>query len=1240
MSHSTQQLNPLTFPLAGSALIEASAGTGKTYTLALLYLRLVLKHGGENSFTDYLLPPNILVVTFTKAATRELRDRIRARLVETAAYFRADEEASTDMHLRALRKEVEAETSLYAAARRLDIAAEWMDEAAVSTIHSWCSRVLSEHAFYSGLNFQQTLLENEKPLVIQACEDYWREKIFTLEEPELRQVLAVYSAPMALHRSIGNLIYKVHGIAPVGADISAELQAITTQRATVIDSLKAQVSGVLPTLIEDFEAAAKGKLFKAASLNKNHRASVFDGLAQWCASEGENLALVNKLFQGKSFAKIALLDTGFWLDEGTIPVDRGAAAVLAKLPEVLDQLPTPNEFLIAHSTHWVAARVEDEKAQRGVLSQNDLLDKLDKALQDEGGAQLAEVIRKQFPVALVDEFQDTDPVQYRIFNAIYRVAEPHPDTGFFMIGDPKQAIYRFRGADIFTYLSAKRDTGNRQYTLTHNFRSSPRLVNAVNGFFERAEQAHPNGAFLFRQGQEDPIPFLPVQAGKKDEIALLVEGEPQAPQNLWDLTPENGEASDDPIDRAVATASQIAHLLNLSNEDSAAIDLGDGPRPLQPKDFAVLVNSGVEARKIRRALFDVNLSSVYLSDANDVFDTEDADDILHVLKAMAEPFNSFNLRVALGTRLMGMSLAELDALNHDEIYWEGFIEQFRRYHHHWFEFGIMATLHRFFTEQKVPERYLNQPNGERSITDLFHISELLQQASETIQGQQALIHHLEQCITAEKSGQESTQQRLESDADLVQVVTVHKSKGLQYPLVMLPYLDAARTVKSSDLPIEYHDDQENLVLSFSPSNEQVARADSERLAEDVRKIYVAMTRAICAQWLAIGDAAGSELGDFTSAAHALLGASANHVVAAHQEDSEVFSVVQAMSSVAPYVGLTVPEFCPARQVNALSISPWWIASYSSLSFGGKEGGGEIEAGSPEQAIDEQMLDDDQGEPVTEVVQSHKLMHKLPRGSHMGTFLHGIIEWAAEQRTEINGEKRKGFAAVQGDADLRLNMLESRCRKRNLSEYAEPLSDWLGDFLGKTWRLDRIPEQAPVTFRLMDVPPEDMAVELEFMFSASKVQAQHLDSLVRQQTWGGQERPAAQYQMLEGMFKGFIDLVAKVDGKYYVIDWKSNGLGADDAAYDEASLRDALLKKRYDLQYVLYLVALHRHLKERIPGYRYEEHIGGAVYYFIRGYENETTQGLIMDKPPKALIEALDKMFAGETVVLQQELSYV
>ncbi|TPE50687.1 exodeoxyribonuclease V subunit beta [Maribrevibacterium harenarium] len=1242
MSQPAHILAPLTFPLSGSALIEASAGTGKTYTLALLYLRLVLQHGGQNRFDKPLLPPNILVVTFTKAATRELRDRIRARLVEAASYFRGDlTDQQVDDLLITLKQDTLAQQDLSSAARQLDIAAEWMDEAAVSTIHSWCSRVLSEHAFYSGLSFSQTLVENEKPLIIQACEDYWRENIFPLQEEPLRQVLSFFKAPDALYQLAKGLIYQVESIPQVDPDLGARIVAILKERKEAIQALKEAVTQAIPVLEQEFAAANKAKLYKAASLKKNHLSDTLAKLSQWGATEQEELDLLPSLFKGKTFDKIALVDTSIWHDPSNIPISSDAAKVLADLPEQIKALTTPREYLIAHAVHWIAKRVEDEKAQQGVLSQNDLLIKLDQALQGPGGGRLAEVIRQQFPVALVDEFQDTDPVQYRIFNQIYRVADPYPQTGFFMIGDPKQAIYRFRGADIFTYLAAKQDTGDRQYTLNTNFRSAPGLVEKVNAYFEFAEENHPKGAFLFKSKERNPIGFHPVNAGRSAEIGLYLNDEKYPEQCLWFTPPTDEDGVEQKWDRAEMTANEVANWLTLSQAGSAQLDVGKGRRPLVPSDFAILVHNGTQAKQIRRALFQLGVSSVYLSDSNDVFDTDEANDVLAVLRAMAEPFNSFHLRIALGTRLMGMQLDQLDRLNRDEVFWEEQIELFRSYHQHWHQFGIMAVLHRFYYDRKVAARYLSAPNGERSITDLFHITELLQQATETIHGQQALIHHLEQCITAEKSGVESTQQRLESDADLVQVVTVHKSKGLQYPIVMLPYFDHVREVKAKDAYVDYHDHKGNLVLALKPEDHDLEQADAERLAEDVRKLYVAMTRGICAQWLAVEEPKGKkdEPAQLTSAAHVLMGFKDGMVLNQYFGLTDAFTMVEPITMASAFQPQQQDSYRPARQVTHKDIKPWWISSYSALSFSGSKTKDQGETVA-EVAKDEQANDDDDtfvGQEL-QLDTSGSIMHRLPKGSHIGTFLHGLIEWAAEQRyMDESGQGHFGFAAASHrNNEQRLNTLRARCRNRGLEHEAQDLSDWLSAFLQQEWQLNRLPDGTGPSFKLTDLTPQQVAVEMEFMFSANEVNTRLMDQLVCEHTWQGAPRPVANFQRISGMLKGFIDMVAEIEGRYYVVDWKSNFLGSGDEAYHDSALQQALLKKRYDLQYVLYLLALHRHLRDRVQGYNYDTHIGGAVYFFLRGWQNPETQGLVMDKPPKSLIEKLDKLFAGVNYETQDD----
>ena len=576
----------------------------------------------------------------------------------------------------------------------------------------------------------------------------------------------------------------------------------------------------------------------------------------------------------------------------------------------------------------------------------------------------------------------------------------------------------------------------------------------------------------------------------------------------------------------------------------------------------------------------------------------------------------------------------------------------------------------------VPERYLNQPNGERSITDLFHISELLQQASETIQGQQALIHHLEQCITAEKSGQESTQQRLESDAALVQVVTVHKSKGLQYPLVMLPFMGSWKVVDGKTSIVNWLSGQHHFkeISDNKVFGEAWDLADQERLSEDMRLLYVALTRASHLLWLGVG-----ALKEGNSKTPNVERSAMGYLLNGGEKIKEADQVLEAYQTLAEgcdqitwleqppaitddcYQPAQLSTLTDARKTEGLGrLNDWWIASYSSIKFGKLS-----EPADYAVALDQQSgrleqrnegLDQDEVETAFEVtasemtdepketpilpVDEERFMHQFPGGAEWGTFLHHVIEWSAEQRSILNvGSKQplKGFNAVYQDDDLRDDHIYRLCQLRNIGHHAKGLSQWLKNFMSMTWQFSHYMDHSdgdqavPKSLSLADLSTKQMMVEMEFLFSSQNVSSHHLDRLVREMTLDQAPRPMAQPNRLNGMLKGFIDLVVEYQGRYYVVDWKSNKLGKDDSDYTVEKMQEAILKKRYDLQYVLYTLALHRQLKARLPDYDYETHIGGAVYVFLRGWKSQG-QGLFYDRPSKALIEQLDRLFAGSTDV--------
>ncbi|QTF92187.1 MAG: UvrD-helicase domain-containing protein [Halomonas sp. BM-2019] len=575
-------LDPIRLPLTGSRLIEASAGTGKTFTIALLYVRLVLGPRDEadaESFPRALTPPEILVVTFTNAATQELRDRIRARLVEAAEAFQSEGaprasnaaegategapgadrrggptpgmasvaprdgftapprrsaagsapsmEAASEGEIGDLFAEPPVDNSEAvdksggdppggdpllalrdsyprerwpACARRLQLAAEWMDEAAVSTIHSWCHRMLREHAFESGSLFSLEMNLDQSELELEVARDYWRSFYYALDAEALAVVTRYWETPDALAEDVRRLQGDAELLpdAPPPAGALATMQA---ERTRVLSELKAPWPAWLDELSDALESAAAAKAFNGASLNKTHRANWLGALRDWAQDpELATPALTDAAWKRLTPEGIAEI----W-KQGE-PLDHPALHALVALPEQLEALPSAHADLLAHAVRWMSERRERMQQRRAELGPDDLLERLDRAFAGPAGEALAEHVRRQFPVALVDEFQDTDPVQYRLFDHVYRLAEaPAPDNpgAVLLIGDPNQAIYAFRGADIHTYLQARRDTAGRHVTLGTNFRSSTAMVEAVNRVFRFAE-THPagRGAFLFRQERE------------------------------------------------------------------------------------------------------------------------------------------------------------------------------------------------------------------------------------------------------------------------------------------------------------------------------------------------------------------------------------------------------------------------------------------------------------------------------------------------------------------------------------------------------------------------------------------------------------------------------------------------------------------------------------------------------------------------------------------------------------------
>jgi len=1191
----TQKLNVLTLPLSGIQLIEASAGTGKTWTLAALYVRLILGHGWSG---PGLMPPQILVMTFTEAATAELRDRIRDRLAQAAQFFRGHSQV-TDDFLQHLQENLGTDLNAQHA-ERLEEAAQWMDEAAIYTIHSWSSRMLRQHAFDSQSLFDQKRLEDAPALKLKLVKDYWRQCVYPMEVKQLGALKDLDGSPEALLKNIQSLWQKFEkspgGFPDVSKDPDPKALVLAwSQWQERLLALEAQARQLLlnnlPQALDLLSKALENDLNRNL-YRVNKHAYFLRHLSDWASGEEADMDALSKF----TFEK---LNAG--LRGGAKPIDNahGVWTAIGLWMAERQSEPEVGVNLLQHAALKVGRAYLLQKRSLANFDFSDLLQRLHAALHAPD-SRLPQIVRAQFPVAMVDEFQDTDPWQYESLSRIYGAANlPSQETGnaehenasaFLMIGDPKQAIYSFRGADLPTYLNA-RHAAESIWTLTENFRSSSEVVNAVNHLFETAQ--NPFGEVPFER-VKTPTPA-------KSESLRLANGQKLPALTVWHL------AADKPLsgkqyseDMAQICATQMVLLLNQGIA--------------QPGHMAVLVRDGQEAKRIRQALAQRGVRSVYLSDRDSVYATREALDLACILEAVLQARNAKLLRAALTTRTLCLSLPEIEQVFRAEEDWDIWVERFNAWHTTWRRQGFLPMLYKIVHEQDIGRRMQAEgETAERRLTNLLHLGELLQSASLQLQGESALLRFLTDQLADPQAQGESAQMRLETDAELVQVITFHKAKGLQYPLVFLPFVSNFREDKDDSL-----------------------RTAEERLQEDIRLLYVAFTRAQQALWAGVAKRQGDFKSKETQAQSALSvllqRKSADDLQEKLQawascDDIEVVHAPEANAQLyKPSIAVSLEAATVARSPSRVLPHAGWTASFSALTR--KLSDSKWHATDSGLAREERWLDSQIDNPVANANDllaadgkvsaktEQATFNQFPAGSAYGTLLHDIFEW----------QLKEGWPLLKNESDL----------------LAEVKIRWQGWWQTQADSLQLKPEdqalclqlirQCAATqftqlgsdqhcFSLSQLNAQNAWPEMGFTFKTHGVSTLYMDQLISTALHPHKARPALQAQQLNGLLTGFMDIVFEHQGRYYVLDYKSNKL----SDYSQDSITSSMLSHRYDVQYTLYILAVHRLLKSRLPGYNYEQHVGGAIYLYLRGID-QAGQGCYVHKPSYDLIHALDEAF--------------
>ncbi len=1179
-------------PLFGKHLIEASAGTGKTFNITRIYLRLLLERK--------LTVEQILVMTFTKDATEEIKGRIDTFIRETINQWH--DLVLEDVFFKTLAEKVSYDEAMFL----LKQALLFLDDAAIFTIHGFCKRVLNQHAFSSGVSFSAKMETDCQDIVIQACQDWYR-KMASSSQDDYLLMAEFWPTPESFISQFSKAIARDNELAQLNAaDIKANFQQLATNAL-------AQLKQQQQVLTEHLVLVKKG-------LEQETRQAELDQLLAWLE------AVIFDSNHGFTAMPVAFMDgRRFSRSKNKVEIIASfekANEVKAKASGLKSAVSKAHAYtLVKQGIIDIRAQVSKVKQQQSILSFDDLIATLAEQLKiQQANEQLAEseklanILYQQFPVALVDEFQDTDPLQFSILQAIYYQQK---DTALYMIGDPKQAIYGFRGGDVFAYLSA-RDGCDYQWLMDTNWRSSAPMIQAYNRLFY-GNSLNEQAKDVFGYG----IPYQPVNPSPKAQTKQFntgdkQQGSSQAMQFIHFSASDEKNVTKQSFRAEMANwcAVEIAQLLETKlTSDSDSADLGPEQKQspqLQAQDIAILVRDGAEAASIREALQLHSLASVFLSNRANLFHSDQAKQLLGILKSILFVENERLFTAGLANALLGFTPNKLYELQQDDFAWQTIKHTFVQLRQEWQFKGFISMALKLMHENFI----VHSDSQDRELTNLLHLFELLQSSSQRLHQPQELLFWFEQQINADNPEIEA-ELRLESDDNLIRIVTQHGSKGLEYPVVFVPfatrYKNPLKFGNKNVTLIEYHNEQGELVLSLDGDEKAKQTMADEAYAESIRLLYVAITRAEQRCYIFTTP--------FENYHQSPLGCTLKwqkdqpilaDLKSLAQENPTAISVREVFSSensveftiVEPTKKLTtVPTFTSKIERD------WWLSSFSALSKNLKHGGVSLPDRDAETLLDSEQIQANQ-------IASAQLRFSLTKGAHTGNLLHEIFE-----HLDFN----------QPDWQQAL--------KWPLARYSQSINEAeLTQWLLQTLQTKLIQGSEATAFSLAQLTLDKTLRESEFYFPMVDAKSEQLTDLLtkhRQIEGASASRfnirlPA--YKKLKGMMHGFIDLIFEHQGKFYLCDYKSSHLGDNYASYSKQAMRENVESNYYDLQYLIYSLALHRQLKFSIKDYDPTEHFGGVYYLYLRGMSNDSAlpgSGVYHRVIDEKELNELDQLFASD-----------
>lgn len=1405
-----EQLNLAGFDLDKSSMIEASAGTGKTFTISNLVVRLLIEGLKNGNHTEPLDIENILIVTFTNAAASDLRARVLQKIHESRISFdqikngiktiEDFESPFKDIAIKCFEKYLEntidaidvdkLKDTASVFSRLLTRAERNIDRASISTIHSFCNKALNQiYSFEAGRAFNVNLTQDISLEQKEAKLAVWRSLFYNdngFDRDLLLNLLGFTDPEGDTLKNAVKAIEKVRLIDPnecyYGFSVKSyyeegvkKLQKTPDERLkylldtakdlysdfendffSKLESLKEYKDQIISfadgnTVPGSLYELSPGGSFYSNPFNKGLPCKNFLNLLV-STLNNDSADTINYITSFNSIDKIvALSEIGS--DEHFFKVKKGGEfkdsqkvrdfeEIVKDLISASFEVITEIELIKLELTTLVAINVilkTDELCERdNVISNDEVLRQLAVALNNNKdksrGDVLSSLLRKRYPVAMIDEFQDTDPVQFAIFSKLYLNQEAIDESSHcYLIGDPKQSIYAFRGTDINSYNKAKElILGNKGnvYTLNTNYRSCQNIIKGVNEIFYEYEepktQESSEGSFsnIESQNSEESLSEKKVQidypyvknpfdyynnSGKEGYLDSKIHFEPvnfSDKANSVRFYFKDDSSKEIPICNYIREVSfadsqetpkandyygEIAKFVALDVKrcllEGKIFENGE-ERDVKPSDITILVNDAKENSFIQDALKKQSIQSVYFSDKESVINSEDknynitvteeAANVIYLMEAMCDSTNSPKVNRLLGSSLLRLSSEKfLDSIKSDKL--DSEITLLRACRDSWEKYGFITAFSQYIYQHDLLCTILETDGGERSLSNYFQIAEIVQSVNSKVVGSNAQLLWFKELVLNNKGelSEDVTKKHLESEQSLVKVMTIHKSKGLEFPIVFTPYESGFMALKSKDSAIYYDPDSKQVSYALDRENKINGKTVKDlvevaALQEQERLLYVALTRAKLANFITLPSCVSLERKHYQSPLKKLISlvskddsadskgkpskrtakkskdkeveidTTKDVVVADPQptlkavENPELFKKLETVElDESIKVQNSISQDCSVSSLDKGAVdNSFTVTSYSAITSGAHNDMFASSADEKETSVEDGDSDDSKDKDL--------INFNFAKGSTAGSFLHKLMEIVLAKDDVDKADKDSLYNFVNSQLKYDFYHLVSKPGddEDTKNEKIVALSQWLHDILNANL-LPKAKDGNQV--KLSNLKALDCARELDYFlpckdfkvrvlngichdFYESEVKAFELTSIP--------ELPDLKKSNFKGFMNGSLDLVAKfvteTGPKFYMIDYKSNYLGNSYSRYTQQKILKSIFESRYDVQILFYSLALYRFLKTSLPNFSYENDFGGVMYLYLRGMNSfdARSSGQFYVKPSEALIERLDKLFNG------------